>query len=267
MLCSVTVSAAGSSFVTKSTSSNVANQSASKESNRIHFLNAVFGYENTIVVDAFDFIVARSEVIAFVGASGCGKTTMLKAISGAIPLLSGTILLDGQPRDRQWLSRNLSRTLQNSPLFHWLTVQENLELACKIRGMREIDARAVLAEFAADHVCDRYPQSLSGGERCRASIAQAAITNPKVILLDEPFSGLDVHIKAEVANYLFSFAQSHGTSMIFVTHDLHDACEYSQRVVLLKQGPPTTVSEILNSKHRNTLERIRGELLRYGRDS
>ena len=99
----------------------------------IEIENAVFGYADVAVAGPISLKVSPKEVVAFVGPSGCGKTTILKTISGNLPLAGGQILLDSQKQNRLWLSQHLSRTLQNFPLFHWLTVEKNLRLACKVR--------------------------------------------------------------------------------------------------------------------------------------
>ena len=222
---------------------------------------AIFGYSDKTIAEPINLTIASKEVVAIVGPSGCGKTTILKTISGNLPLMGGMIRLDGCERDRIWLSQHLARTLQNFPLLHWLTVEGNLQLVCKVRKIPVVDFDKVLEEFSAIHLKYKYPKTLSGGERCRASLAQAVITKPKVLLLDEPFSGLDLHVKEEIAKYLFSFADLHGTSVIFVTHNLHDACEYAKRVVVLGGGPPTTIRAIVEPGEKDSISLIRKHML------
>jgi len=219
--------------------------------------DAVFGYSGVPLFKPFTLTVADRDVVAVIGRSGVGKTTILKTVSGEIPLLSGKVLLDGEPRDRGWLTAHVSRTLQNFPLLHWLTVLENLELAARLRGLIGVDLQRVLEEFSAAHIQDRYPKSLSGGERCRASLAQAALIKPRVLLLDEPFNGLDVYVKDEIAHRLFSFAEKFETSIIFVTHDLHDACDYADKVVVLKGMHPTQIGGIVDKSEPDPLRKVR----------
>lgn len=227
----------------------------------IEIEDAVFGYADVAVAGPISLKVSPKEVVAFVGPSGCGKTTILKTISGNLPLAGGQILLDSQKQNRLWLSQHLSRTLQNFPLFHWLTVEKNLRLACKVRKISGIDIDQVLNEFSALHLKDRYPTTLSGGECCRASLAQAMVTKPKVVLLDEPFSGLDLHVKEEIAEYLFSFARTHHSSVVFVTHDLHDACEYAKQVIVLGGKQPATIKSIIDPHQEDALRLIRQHML------
>lgn len=223
--------------------------------------NGIFGYSGRVVAEGINLEIDPKEIVAIVGPSGCGKTTILKTVAGSLPLMGGRILLDGQERDRHWLTQHLSRTLQNFPLLHWLSVEGNLKLLCKVRDITDIDFDNVLGEFSALHLKHKYPKTLSGGERCRASLAQAVITKPKVLLLDEPFSGLDLQVKEEIAKYLFSFANMNGSSVIFVTHDLHDACEYASRVVVLGGNSKTFIRAVVNPKESNSIALIRQHML------
>ncbi len=212
-----------------------------------------------------DLTIDKREVVAIVGLSGCGKTTILKTISGEIPLIRGAVHLDGHAQKRDWLVKHLARTLQSFPLLHWLTVEGNLRLAAQIRGLLDgLDVDRVLSEFSALHLKERYPKNLSGGERCRASLAQAVLAEPKVLLLDEPFTGLDLHVKEEIAERLFSFAESHGTSILFVTHDLHDACEYATRVVVLSGQLPATINAVVDPRIEGSVALIRKAMLSKG---
>lgn len=222
----------------------------------------IFGYDpNSPVTAPIDLGVLDGEVLAIVGPSGCGKTTVLKTIAGVLPLVGGSLLVDGAKQQRGWLSQNVSRTLQSFPLLHWLTVEDNLRLAGRVRGNHEVDVRQVLADFSALHLKDRYPLTLSGGERCRASLAQAALTRPRVLLLDEPFAGLDLKVKAEIAQFVFSFSRRLQGAVIFVTHDILDAVDYANRIAVMGDtGGRSRVVEIVKAGP-GALERVRTHLL------
>lgn len=200
--------------------------------------------------------VNSSEVVAIVGRSGCGKTTLLASISGQHKQYEGSLIVSGRKAgDRGTLSA-VSRTLQNFPLLHWLTVRENLALVAKIKNVRNAHLDELLSRFSADQLAERYPHTLSGGERCRASLSQALLGDPDLLLLDEPFSGLDSMVKRTIAASLFRIARERGAGIIFVTHDLNDALEFSDRVVVLGGRKPATVVGEFASKQPDAMSRV-----------
>jgi len=233
------------------------NASARPNREMIEVEAALIGHLAQLVAGPIDLSVRQGEIVAIVGPSGCGKTTLLKTISGEIPLLDGSLLIEGQSRPRPWLVTHLSRTLQSFPLLHWLTVEQNLGMAARMKGVDALDIEGVLGEFSALHLKTRYPKTLSGGERCRASLAQAVISRPRILLLDEPFTGLDLQVKEDIAEHLFSFARSHDTAIIFVTHDLFDACGYAQRVIVLTGRRPAKVGAVVDPADADALRQIR----------
>jgi len=200
--------------------------------------------------------VNAAEVVAIVGRSGSGKTTLLSCIAGQLKPLSGTISVLQNPADGRDLARHVSRTLQNFPLLHWLTVRENLALAAQIKNVDAADLDGLLRTFSAEELAERYPATLSGGERCRASLSQALLGTPSLLLLDEPFTGLDTMVKRTIAQSLFRIVRDRAAGIIFVTHDLNDALDYSDRVVVLGSRNPTTVVGQFPSKQPDALSRV-----------
>ncbi len=192
------------------------------------------GYGNRVVVEVPALSIADDEVIAVVGRSGGGKSTILATLAGAVPPLAGEIRIDGEIASPRRLRLLVARTLQSFPLLHWLTVSQNLELAARSRGVRLDSAEGVLSSFAAAHLAQRYPKELSGGERARASLAQATLCEPRMLLLDEPLTGLDPVVRNEVAAALFNFAKTRCCSVMLVTHDLEDAVKFADRIVALR---------------------------------
>lgn len=201
--------------------------------------------------------VASAEIVAIVGRSGCGKTTLLACISGQVRPLTGQINIRSEDETgSNGAPRSVSRTLQNFPLLHWLTVKENLALAASIKNVRGSDLEMLLRKFSADELADRYPSTLSGGERCRASLSQALLGNPNILLLDEPFTGLDSMVKRTVAASLFQIARERKAGIIFVTHDLNDALEFSDRVMVLGGRKPAKVVGEFSSKQPDAMSRV-----------
>lgn len=212
---------------------------ASRELLNIRGLQIGYGGRTHLKIERLQLL--RSSILALAGPSGAGKTSLLSCLSGQLKPLAGTFSLGGVELGAGLPSTFVSRTLQNFPLFHWLTVEGNLRLAAKIRGAPALDVEGVLSTFSAVELRHRYPAALSGGERCRASLSQAMVGRPSLLLLDEPFTGLDAVTKRVVAQNLFELAQSQGAAILFVTHDIHDAVEFAQRVVVVGGGPPSVV--------------------------
>ena len=228
------------------------------DSSVVELYDLVAGHNENPVIKVNSLCISRSEVVAIVGPSGSGKSTLLSTIAGALKPISGTLKILGEQHTEDWRLKNTARTLQNFPLLHWLTVGGNLRLAARTRGFKLTDAKEILTQFHAEHLEHRYVTQLSGGERCRASIAQAivAANNPAVVLLDEPFTGLDFRMKSEAANTLFEFAEFQKTPVLFVTHDLVDAKAYSDRIIVLQHGTPTTIGMECSADAPNALEQI-----------
>ena len=224
--------------------------------------NLVAGHSRThptITVEKLD--IKKGEIIAMVGLSGCGKTTLLLTIAGLIEPIAGEILFENSKNNAQYRRSKAAITLQNFPLFHWLTVRQNLQLAAKMRKLKNIDYDNILSQCNALHLAKKYPRELSGGERCRASLSQALLINPCLLLLDEPFSGLDTMTKQEVSENIFEFARRHNTAVLFVTHDVHDVAENASRVLVLgknKDNNPTDICKEIqnNGAYQNVFDSV-----------
>lgn len=204
--------------------------------------------------------VRPAEVVAIIGRSGCGKTTLLSCLSGHLPATGGTFSLGGAVNGSGLRPTFVSRTLQGAPLLHWLTVRQNLALAARIRDVRDADYGAILARFSAAQLAERYPDTLSGGERCRASLSQALLGEPRLLLLDEPFTGLDTIVKESVAANVFRHARASGAAILFVTHDLNDAVAFSDRVIVLGGRAPATIVGEFAARDPGALEGIQRAL-------
>ncbi len=210
--------------------------------------NRVVG--NVRAVDGVSLDIMPGETMGLVGESGCGKTTIGRAIIGLQPVTSGRILFDGQDiaqlrRDaRQQFCRSCQMVFQDpfSSLNPRMTVLDIITEALVYHGIissreRESKALELLAEVGMGHdALNRYPHEFSGGQRQRISIARALSLNPKFIVCDEPVSALDVSVQAQVINLLMDLREKHSLSFLFISHDLSVVRLISHRVAVMYLG-------------------------------
>ncbi len=185
--------------------------------------------------------VARGEFLAIVGPTGCGKSTTLGLVSGLEPASSGEVRVLGEPvRD---VSRRVGVVFQADALFPWKSVLGNVASGLRFRGVPRLEARERAREWIArvglSGFEDHYPHQLSGGMRKRTALAQSLITTPEILLMDEPFSALDVQTRALMEDELLDLWSTTSASVVFVTHDLEEAIALSDRVCVMTAGPGT----------------------------
>jgi NitT/TauT family transport system ATP-binding protein len=185
--------------------------------------------------------VAPGEFCAVVGPTGCGKSTTLALVSGLERASAGEVFVMGEPV--RGIPDGIGYVFQTDAVFPWKTVLENVAAGPRYHGKggdnarkkaREWITRVGLAGFE-----DRYPHQLSGGMRKRVGLAQSLINVPRILLMDEPFSALDVQTRTLMENELLSLWSSTSASVVFVTHDLEEAIALADRVILLTAGPGT----------------------------
>jgi len=188
------------------------------------------------------------KITALLGPSGCGKTTTLKMIAGLIPPTGGDIAFDGAsvrrtPAER----RGAVMVFQNHLLFPYLTVAENVGFGLKMRG----EERASVGRKVSDMLAQvrlagfeqRRPRQLSGGQAQRVALARALVVEPRVLLLDEPLSNLDAHLRDEMRELILDLQRQRGITTVFVTHDQEEAVLLADRVALLLDGELQQVGE------------------------
>ncbi|MCY7281931.1 MAG: ABC transporter ATP-binding protein [Cyanobacteria bacterium CAN_BIN43] len=193
------------------------------------------------VLDNIDLRVEAGEFIAMMGPSGCGKTTLLRIIAGLEGMTSGTIRLQG--KDITYLpvhQRNTPMVWQSFALFPHLNVQQNIAFGLTLTAHRKAEVKRRVREIAAmmhlESLLDRRISQLSGGQKQRVAIARALITEPKILLLDEPMSALDPHLRVRMQAELKRLQQSLGISFIYVTHNQNEAFSMADRVVVMNRG-------------------------------
>jgi sulfate transport system ATP-binding protein len=202
-------------------------------------------YGSFLALDDVSFTVQQGELLALLGPSGGGKTTLLRIIAGLERPDQGSVLFDGDdavrrdPRDR-----GVGFVFQHYALFRHMTVFENVAFGLRVRARAqrppEAEIRRRVTELLGlvqlDYLGNRYPSQLSGGQRQRVALARALAVEPKVLLLDEPFGALDAKVRQELRRWLRRLhAEIHLTS-VFVTHDQEEALELANRVVVINEG-------------------------------
>ncbi|HEU5322716.1 MAG TPA: ABC transporter ATP-binding protein [Methylomirabilota bacterium] len=225
------------------------------------------GGEFTAVRDV-SFGVAKGRFVSLVGPSGCGKTTLLGMIAGLVPVTEGRIALGGRavtggvPPDIGYL-------FQRDALLPWKTALQNVALPLTIRGVRPAEARGRAVEWmrrvGLAGFEGYYPHQLSGGMRKRVSLATTLIYGPTVLLMDEPFSALDVQTRNLMENELLDLWAETRNTVLFITHDLEEAIALSDEVVVLTAGPGRVKASypIPLARPRNVVEiRFREEFTR-----
>lgn len=200
------------------------------------------GCASKIVLQDINLEICAGEFVCVLGHSGCGKSTLLKVIAGFQMPARGAVHIDGM--EVHGPQPNHVFVFQEGGLFPWMTVGENIALA--LRSIKDSNDRRrrtmdLLSLVALEGVDDYYPHMLSGGMRQRAEIARALAAEPDVLLMDEPFSGLDyltrLHLREEMVNLHIMFPEM---TILFVTHDIDEALQLANRLIILSD-PPTTV--------------------------
>ncbi len=203
--------------------------------------NISFSYKDKLIFDNYNFVINKEEIIAIIGPSGCGKSTLLKIINGLETEYSGDVLLDGVNVNNIPVNkRDIVLMFQDNLLFPHMTIFENIEFSLKMKKYPKHKIKNMVDEVAKDiHLQDKlnkYPRELSGGQQRRVALARAVISKPKLLLLDEPFTGLDKEIKLEIMNLVRIIREKYNTSIIFVTHDLSEAEYLEAKCIEFKKG-------------------------------
>jgi NitT/TauT family transport system ATP-binding protein len=197
-----------------------------------------------------NFMIGRGEFVVLVGPSGCGKTTFLEALAGLGHVGAGELRIDGTPVAGPGRDRSL--VFQNPSLFPWRDVYGNVIFGVQAQGRLDPAARerarAVLGLVGLSHVAGWRPHQLSGGMRQRVNLARALVTEPRLLLLDEPFSALDAQTREVLQDELVRIwrepAMGQSTTAIFVTHDVSEAVVLADRVIVFSKPPGRVLEDI-----------------------
>lgn len=197
-----------------------------------------FGYGEEAIVDGVDWAIPRGAFHCLVGRSGSGKTTLLKLAAGLLVPRRGLVRIGGVALDGP--GPRIGFVFQQSTLLDWLTVLDNVLLPLSLkRSVGEADretARALLDRVGLSAFAARHPAQLSGGQQSRVAVARALITQPDLLLLDEPFAALDALTREELQDDLLALCAHHATTVLFVTHDIGEAVYLADRVAIMAAG-------------------------------
>ncbi|MDP3829029.1 MAG: ABC transporter ATP-binding protein [Polaromonas sp.] len=185
--------------------------------------------------------IRAGEFVSVVGPTGCGKSTLLNIGAGLLPPTSGTVKVFGQPLNG--INTRAGYMFQTEALMPWRSAIDNVMVGLQYRGVPDGQARAQaqawLERVGLSGFGDRYPHQLSGGMRKRTALAQVLALDPDIILMDEPFSALDIQTRQLMENEVLDLWAAKKKAVLFITHDLDEAIAMSDRVVVLSAGPAT----------------------------
>ena len=216
----------------------------------VRSLNVVYkqkGEEVEAVKDV-NLDLNAGEFGVIIGPSGCGKSTLLYVLSGLLKPQDGNVSIYGQPL----LSRRNDTTLilQDYGLLPWKTVEQNVALGLLIRGISKNDARqkvnSILKDLSIANLAKRFPAQLSGGQRQRVAIARSLALQPRLLLMDEPFSSLDALTRESLQGLLLSIWEKAKISIILVTHNIEEAVLMGQKIFVMSNNPGTIIKVVDN---------------------
>lgn len=191
-----------------------------------------------IVFEGLSFEVFPGIPLSVIGPSGCGKTTLLYLLSGLKKPERGEIHFRGERLNSH--QREIALVLQHYGLLPWKTVFQNASLGLKIRGVSKKETKGIvlpiLQELAIDHLLDRFPNQLSGGEKQRVAIARALALRPSLLLLDEPFSSLDAFTREHLQNLILSICCQKKLALVHVTHSIEEAVFLGEKALVMNEG-------------------------------
>ena len=227
---------------------------------RCHSVTVEFG-GGLLAVDHVDLDVPAGRVLSLIGPSGCGKTTLLRVLAGLQPPTTGDVMLDPNCQPRRG---GVAFVFQQPALLPWRNALQNVMLPLQLsgignRGEQRRASEKMLETVGLSEAMERYPEQLSGGMRMRVSIARALVTEPTVLLLDEPFAALDDMLRSQLGELFHDLWRSRGFTAVMVTHNIGEAVLLSHRIVVMREGklgPPIVnpLPEVRTEELRRTPE-------------
>lgn len=221
--------------------------------------------EDIVVVDRFNLIMKKGEVVSVIGHSGCGKSTVLTMVAGLNPITSGSVVVAGREIDGPGPDRAV--VFQAPCLLPWMTAKQNVRLGVdRVYPHGSKAERNQICEYYLSLVgladsLNKYPREMSGGMQQRVGIARAIALQPKMLLLDEPFGRLDSLTRMELQDVILDILAKEAVTTMIITHDVDEAIYMSDRVCMMTNGPAARVGQILDLPFDRP--RIRAEVLEH----
>lgn len=237
----------------------------------IEFQHVTKSFKDNKVLSDISLTIEDGELVAIIGSSGCGKTTTLKMINRLIRPTKGKIFIDGkdiEDMNKVEMRRSIGYVIQQAGLFPHMTVRENIELIQRLEKKDEEQIRKNteylmdMVGLNGDEFLDRYPNDLSGGQQQRVGVARALANNPKIILMDEPFSALDPMTRVSLQDELIALHEKVDKTIVFVTHDMDEAIKIADKICIMKDGhilQYDTPEEILKNPANEFVENFVGK--------
>jgi osmoprotectant transport system ATP-binding protein len=216
-----------------------------QEKNAVEFRRVSKTYGKVTVMEDMNLTIPAGQIVVLVGPSGCGKTTTMKMINRLIEPSSGEIYVHGRnilQENKAELRREIGYVIQQIGLFPHMTIAQNISLVPRLKhgkigpDPRQVDRLLQVVGLEPDQYRNRYPAELSGGQQQRVGVARALMSDPPIILMDEPFSALDPITREQLQDELIRLNEEMNKTILFVTHDMDEALKIADQIVLLQDG-------------------------------
>ena len=221
----------------------------SETDNIVEVKNLTKSFGDLLVLDDISFDVKRGEFLCIVGPTGCGKTTFLNSLTKLYDIDKGSILVNGE--DVDFNKHKLAYIFQEYSTMEWLNVEENVAFGLKIKKYPESEIKNRVDEMlklvGLEEYREYYPRQLSVSMLQRVVIARAFATDPDLLLMDEPYGHLDLHLKYKLEDELIKMWQSTGTTVIFITHNIEEAVYLSSKLMILT-NKPSKIKKIIDNE-------------------
>ena len=225
----------------------------------LHIENLSKRFGSKTVLEQINFSMQSGEFLALVGSSGSGKSTILRLIAGLDQPSEGSILVDGDPVTGPGPDRGM--VFQKYSLYPWLSAADNVAFGMRLQGIKPQEIRERTGYFlevvGLSDAGAKLPRELSGGMQQRVAIARALATNPRVLLLDEPFGALDLQIRESMQDFLLQLWQRTGLTVLLITHDVEEALVLAQRIHVLAPDPGRIIRSIDVNLDKQDLSQLR----------